>query len=719
MKLQFRRQKFQEEAVRAVVDVFTGCPNTGMPPQFAHDKILERLHKIQKKNGIAPSKSLEGRYNLTVEMETGTGKTYTYIKTIFELNRQYGWSKFMVVVPSIAIREGVYKSFQMLQEHFAEEYGTRLRYFIYNSCQLNEVERFHSDNNLHVMIINSQAFSAKGKDARRIYMKLDEFQSRRPIDVIASANPVVIIDEPQSVEGKQTRKNLEAFHPWLTLRYSATFKPDNIYNMVYRLDAVEAYKKRLVKKIAVKGIAKADGEASNAYLYLESIEVLKGVPAARIEFDFCSPHGVCRKTQKAGVGFDLYLNSGKDEKLEIYREGFVITSIHAGENYLEFANGCKLRAGEVRGCVDQEQIWRLQIRETILSHFEREKQLFSKGIKVLSLFFIDEVAHYRTYDEAGLPQKGMFAGMFEEEYKDIAGRVQDETQDEAYRGYLEKISPEKTHDGYFSIDRRGCMVNQTAGDDRKNQVSNDASAYELILKDKERLLELDAEKSPVRFIFSHSALREGWDNPNIFQICTLKQSSSAIRKRQEVGRGLRLCVNQQGIRMDADVLGAKVHRINVLTVIASESYEDFARGLQSELAEEAADRSPSEFCILQPQDARRKHLEPQAVQEDAENGGYLHKPLRMADLDTGEWLAKCIASLNGRLHISKRNHNAAVRDFKYDLLGSLAEKTRLTRKMVMQILIGIDPTVFEQFRDYPEEFINKAADLIVEQMSII
>ncbi len=715
MKLQFRHQKFQEEAVQSVVGVFTGCPNTGMRPELPDDTILEQLNHIQKENKIAPSERLEGRYNLTIEMETGVGKTYTYIKTVFELNRQYGWSKFIVIVPSIAVREGVYKSFQMMQEHFAEEYGRKLRYFIYNSYQLNEIDRFYSDNFLQVMIINSQAFHARGKDARRIYMKLDEFQSRRPIDVIASANPVVIIDEPQSVEGKQTRENLKEFCPWLTLRYSATHKPGNIFNMVYRLNAVEAYKKRLVKKIAVKGIAKAVGEVPNVYLYLESIQVREGIPAAMIEFQYYSSRGVRQKTQKAGVGFDLYANSGEHVKMEAYRDGFVVTSIHAEDNVLEFANGSKIRAGEVWGSVSQEQIQRLQIRETVLSHFEREKQLFSKGIKVLSLFFIDEVAHYRTYDEAGLPQKGMFASMFEEEYENIAKRVQNETENRDYRNYLARIPASQTHDGYFSIDRRGRVINQAAGDDKKNQISNDVSAYDLIMKDKERLLELDAEKSPVRFIFSHSALREGWDNPNVFQICTLKQSASNMRKRQEVGRGLRLCVNQQGVRMDADVLGEQVHRINVLTVIASESYDDFAKGLQRELAEEAADRNVSEWSILLPEDARQNQGKSQAVPEKAESRERLQKPLCTVKLDTEEWITTCIASLNGRLHISKQRHNTGSRESRYDLLGILAEKTRITRKTVAQILRGIEPSVFEQFRENPEEFISKAANLIVEQ----
>ncbi len=715
MKLQFRHQKFQEKAVRAVVDVFAGCPDAGGIPELSDDIILEQLNKVQRENGIVPSARLEGRYNLTVEMETGVGKTYTYIKTMFELNKHYGWNKFIVIVPSIAIREGVYKSFEIMREHFAEEYGRKIRYFIYNSFQLSEINSFQSDRFLHVMIINAQAFSAKGKDARRIYMKLDEFQSRRPIDVIAAARPIAIIDEPQSVEGKQTRQNLKEFHPWLTLRYSATHKPDSIYNMVYRLDAIEAYKKHLVKKIAVKGIGQVDYEPGNAYVYLERIQNSEDLPSAVIEFHYNGMQGIYQKTQKASVGFDLYAHSGDCAKVGAYENGFVVKHIDIQDNSLEFKNGIKLWAGDVMGRISPEQMQRLQIRETILSHLEREKQLFAKGIKVLSLFFIDEVANYRTYDETGLSQKGLFATIFEEEYEKIAERAQDEIKNEDYRNYLSKIPAAKTHNGYFSIDRKGRMVNQAAGDDRKNRVSNDASAYDLIMRDKELLLDLDPDISPVRFIFSHSALREGWDNPNVFQICTLKQSSSDVRKRQEVGRGLRLCVNQKGERMDADVLGAEVHRINVLTVIASESYDDFAKGLQQELAEEAADRDISAFRILQPENARRYLEQYQASQKETKNRENLEKPVYREDLDTGEWVRKCIASLNDRLHISTQMQKARNREQKYDLIGSLAEKTSLTRKTVLLILTGINKSVFEQFRTCPEEFICQTANLINEQ----
>lgn len=617
MKLQFKHQKFQADAAKAVVDVFAGQPyltptylmdrgsdahqltleemsftgwrNEPIVPELSDQVVLEHLNKIQRANQIAPSPRLEGRYNLTIEMETGVGKTYTYIKTMYELNRHYGWSKFIVVVPSVAIREGVYKSFQVTQEHFAEEYGKKIRFFIYNSAQLTEIDRFASDSSINVMIINSQAFNARGKDARRIYMKLDEFRSRRPIDIIAKTNPILIIDEPQSVEGKQTRERLKEFNPLFTLRYSATHKSDSIYNMVYRLDAMEAYNKKLVKKIAVKGITESGSTATDGYVYLEGINLSKADPTATIQFDYMGRSGLRKVSRKVGIGYNLYDNSGDVTKLEEYKNGFVVKAIDGRDDSLEFLNGVKLYAGDVVGKVTEEQLRRIQIRETILSHIERERQLFYKGIKVLSLFFIDEVAHYKQYDAAGQPRNGIFADMFEEEYNDILSTMQLGIGEDEYLKYLKSIKAEDTHAGYFSVDKKGHMTDSKLGD-KKERTSDDKDAYDLIMKNKELLLDRDPKKSPVRFIFSHSALREGWDNPNVFQICTLKQSSSEVRKRQEVGRGLRLCVNQDGERMDANVLGNDVHNINVLTVIASESYDSFARGLQSEMAEAVADR---------------------------------------------------------------------------------------------------------------------------------
>ena len=614
MRLRFKHQKFQADAAKAVVDVFAGQPyltpsymmdrgngfyqqtltdeedftgwsNHKILPELSDRIILENLQKIQRTNQLKPSEKLEGHFNLTIEMETGVGKTYTYIKTMYELNKHYGWSKFIVVVPSIAIREGVYKSFQVTQEHFAEEYGKKVRFFIYNSAQLTEIDRFASDNSICAMIINSQAFNARGKDARRISMKLDEFRSRRPIDIIAKTNPILIIDEPQSVEGKQTKENLKQFNPLLTLRYSATHKSDSIYNMVYRLDAMEAYNKRLVKKIAVKGISESGSTATESYAYLESVNLSKAAPTATIQFDYKGTSGIRKITRTVSEGYNLYDNSGS---MEEYKQGFVVSRIDGRDDSVEFLNGIKIYAGDVIGKVSEDQLRRIQIRETILSHIQRERELFYKGIKVLSLFFIDEVAKYRVYDEAGQATDGIYAQMFVEEYNDIIGSLQIGIGEDDYMKYLQAIPAEKTHAGYFSIDKKGKMIDSKVG--RKETTTDDVDAYELIMKNKELLLDRDPKRSPVRFIFSHSALREGWDNPNVFQICTLKQSSSEVRKRQEVGRGLRLCVNQDGERMDTNVLGEEVQNVNVLTVIASESYDSFAKGLQTEIAEAVADR---------------------------------------------------------------------------------------------------------------------------------
>lgn len=626
MKFQFKHQKFQADAAKAVVDVFAGQPyltpsylmdrgygqqsvtddtdftgwrNERVVPELSEKLILEHLQKVQRTNQIKPSDKLEGRYNLTIEMETGVGKTYTYIKTMYELNKHYGWSKFIVVVPSIAIREGVYKSFQVTQEHFAEEYGKKIRFFIYNSAQLTEIDRFASDSSINVMIINVQAFNKSvdaneklesgkraDKNAAIIFRKLDSFRSRRPIDIIAKTNPILIIDEPQSVEGPAAKKNLNLFCPLLTLRYSATHKSDSIYNMVYRLDAMEAYNKRLVKKIAVKGITESGSTATEGFVYLESINLSKADPTATIQFDCKGANGIRKKTATVGIGYNLYDDSGN---LDEYKVGFVIKTIDGRDNSVEFLNGIKIFAGDVIGKVSEDQLRRIQIRETILSHLERERQLFHKGIKVLPLFFIDEVAKYKQYDEAGHPFNGIYADMFEEEYNDIFSSMQRGIGDEDYIRYLDAISAHDTHAGYFSVDKKGKMTDSKLSD-KKEGTSDDIDAYDLIMKNKELLLDRDPKKSPVRFIFSHSALREGWDNPNVFQICTLKQSSSEVRKRQEVGRGLRLCVNQDGERMDANVPGNDVHSINVLTVIASESYDSFAKGLQSELADAVAGR---------------------------------------------------------------------------------------------------------------------------------
>ena len=538
---------------------------------------------------IQPSTSLakgQGRVSLDIEMETGTGKTYVYIKTMFELNRRYGWCKFIVVVPSIAIREGVAKSFSMLEDHFMEHYGKKARWFVYNSSNLQQLDQFSQDSGISVMIINTQAFAAsmkegaKNKESRIIYSKRDEFASRRPIDVIAANRPIIIMDEPQKMEGEATQTALKKFNPLFTLNYSATHKTK--HDTIYALDAYDAYKERLVKRIQVQGFEIKNLRGTSHYLYLDGIELSpKHPPVARIELETRNAAGAIRREiKKFDVGDDLRAESGLAEY-----EGFTVTEINPrGRGYVTFLNGTTISCGEVIGDSNEEAMQRVQIRETIRAHFEKEKELFNHGIKCLSLFFIDEVANYRQYDDEGNEVKGKFQRIFEEEYARLVNNYMT-VFDTDYDKYLRRFHPCETHRGYFSIDKKGRSVNSAVK--RGSDLSDDISAYDLILKNKERLLSFD---EPTRFIFSHSALREGWDNPNVFQICTLRHSNSTTTKRQEVGRGLRLCVDKDGVRQDKQTLGDDIHAINVLTVIANESYADFTSALQRETREALRDR---------------------------------------------------------------------------------------------------------------------------------
>lgn len=551
--------------------------------------ILRNIRSIQNLYDIAPSETLAkgvAPVNLDIEMETGTGKTYVYIKTMFELNKQYGWSKFIVVVPSIAIREGVAKSFTMLEEHFMELYAKKARWFVYDSSNLQQLDSFSSDSGLCVMIINTQAFAAsmkeggRSKESRIIYSKRDEFGSRRPIDVIAVNNPIVIMDEPQKMEGDATQAGIKRFNPLFVLNYSATHKTK--HDTVYALDALDAYRQQLVKRIHVKGFELKNLRGTSGYMYLDCIELSpKRPPMARIEIETKTASGtIVRKTKTFGTGDSLREESGLAEY-----EGFTLFEINA-KGYVTFLNGVTLRRGEVTGDTNELTMQRVQIRETIKSHFEKERQLFKRGIKCLSLFFIDEVAKYKSYDEEGNEVKGVFQKIFEEEY---ARLVSEEFHiwDEDYNEYLRRFVPQEVHRGYFSIDKKTNRVIDGKVE-KKTGLSDDISAYDLILKNKERLLSFD---EPTRFIFSHSALREGWDNPNVFQICTLRHSNSTTAKRQEVGRGLRLCVDKNGVRMDKELLGDDVHEINKLTVIANESYADFTSALQKETREVLRERA--------------------------------------------------------------------------------------------------------------------------------
>lgn len=625
MKLQFKIQQYQTDAVESTVDIFNGQPNQGLLEYkidqgkvyvidngkrieqkgmgfseydtgykngdivLSEGELLKNIHQIQTQNNIHLSSEVIkrlGACQLDIEMETGTGKTYVYIKTMFELNKRYGWTKFIVVVPSIAIREGVKKSFDITKDHFMELYGKKARYFVYNSDNLNQIDTFSQSADISVMIINTQAFNtslkegAKNKYARIIYDPRDEFGSRKPIDVIAANRPIIILDEPQKMGGAATQTALARFNPLFTLNYSATHR--ETHNPVYVLDALDAYNQKLVKKIEVVGFELRNLKGTESYIYFDSVLLSKNEPPmARLEIDVQNKSGNIKRAYKnVGEGDDLYYLSGE---MEQYR-GYLLTEIDTLHGKAIFGNGVTLNVKDIQGNITADHKARIQIRETIKAHFRKESALFKRGIKCLSLFFVDEVANYRQYDEDGNQQLGRYGELFEEEYMDELNTNQN-MYDPDYMAYLGSISAHATHAGYFSIDKKGHAINSALK--RGSDQSDDISAYDLILKNKERLLSLD---EPVRFIFSHSALREGWDNPNVFQICSLRQSNSVSQKRQEVGRGLRLCVDSHGVRQDNDALPEEVHKINRLTVVASEGYATFVADLQRDIKQDLYDR---------------------------------------------------------------------------------------------------------------------------------
>lgn len=625
MKLQFKVQEYQTEAVESVVDVFAGQPrrdgtsyridpglsgagqhrifdDSGLanaPIELSRAQLLENVRRVQSSRNLPlsselkDSKAAPGAPNLDVEMETGTGKTYVYIKTLMELNKRYGWSKFIIVVPSVAIREGVKKTFDVTADHFQSLYGTKPRSFIYDSKQLHELERFSSDAGVQVMIINIQAFNATGKDQRRIYDVLDDFQSRRPIDVIKANRPIVVIDEPQKIGADKSLKALAEFNALAVLRYSATHKV--YHTKVHRLDALDAYNAKLVKKIAVRGITVKGLAGSSAYLYLDSILLKKGsAPTARVELEVQMNSGAIKRvTRIVEKGTNLHDLSCGIEAYKPEGQALFITNIDATRDILELSNGDIVTAGQLADRdVTEDSKRRIQIREVIRAHIAKERELFTQGIKVLSLFFIDEVVKYRDYsrEESHGDTLGEYARAFEEEYEAVRTEVLGELElDEAtvdYLKYLQRDEVGAIHEGYFSIDKKSKRQidgNVSGRGDDKGQ-STDVDAYDLILKNKERLLSF---AEPVRFIFSHSALREGWDNPNVFVMGMLKKSDNTVSRRQEIGRGLRLAVDQHGERMDNPIT---VHEINELTVVTDESYTDFVKGLQEEISKSLASR---------------------------------------------------------------------------------------------------------------------------------
>ncbi len=901
MKFKFKVQQYQTDAADAVTSVFEGQPKQGalaylrdlgrkqQKPQaelelddkddedatgyanaevaLSGDALLVNLHAVQRRNQLPESSELfsgMGACQLDVEMETGTGKTYVYTKTMFELNRLYGWCKFIIVVPSVAIREGVNKSLENTADHFFEQYHKSIRFFIYDSDNLTELDAYAQSDAINCMIINMQAFNASMKEgannkaARIIFDERDEFGSRRPIDVIAATRPIVIVDEPQKMgkRGGATQKGIALFNPLFVLGYSATHKEK--HDLVYALDALDAYNQKLVKRIEVKGFTLKNMRGTDGYLYLKDIVVSKSKPPeAVIEFKCMSATGkVRKKTQRFCEGDDIYVASG-DTRLEAYR-GYTIASGNDGivppqdgrPGYVRFLNGERVFIGDVYCDSAQDDMQRVQIRETIESHLQKEEALFRRDIKCLSLFFIDEVAKYR--DLSGDGATVGYGKVFEEEYAAavdarLAHPTFDDVQDPSYLNYLRRDNAHAVHDGYFSIDKKGNAVEskkEKASEAADGVGINDDDAkrgYDLILKDKERLLSLD---EPVRFIFSHSALREGWDNPNIFQICTLKESGSETSKRQEVGRGMRLSVDQQGNRQDAALLGAsEVHRVNLLTVIASESYETFVRDLQSDIKKNLRERprkvemdlfSSRDFIIegqsvsFTPEESKRVYMElfkndfidkddrPTEAFKTMVIDGYFVEcfieklPSEIADrahalavealvksvydehaldemvvraeekvcdnaltdnfakrefkelwkrinrkhaytvsFSDDELRRKAITRINTDLRVSRLQYTLTIGGQKveakrdelargasfakgetqtrdvdagvapvgvaYDLVGEVAQAAAITRRSAAAILAGIDPNVFGQYRVNPEEFIKKAAQLIVSE----
>ena len=571
------KQKHQLDAIDAVLRVFEGQPATGnneafhqaAPGQafaetgFANrlaldeKQILKNVQAIQRENiskhGKGKVRDELAGMHFSVEMETGTGKTYVYLRTIYELRQKYGFRKFVIVVPSIAIREGVLKNLRITEQHLQNLYNKPpTRFEVYDSSRVSSLRAFAASDAVEILVINIDSFA---KDHNVINRDNDKLMGQKPIDFIRRVNPIVIVDEPQNMETENRKQAIEKLNHLCTLRYSATHISD--YNMIYSLDPVQAYDLGLVKRIEVDSVL-AENDFNEAYVRLKKINTRPSI-SAKLEIDCNTPKGVQRKSVTVSLGKDLYAKSGNRE---IYRNGYIINEIDAEKGFVELSGGKQLSAGETLGGLNDE-IMRAQIRETVAEHFSKEKQLQPKGIKVISLFFIDKVANYRGYDKEGKPLKGKLAEYFEDAFKEFSNKKDYANLD------LVSFAKEEVHDGYFSQDRG--KWRDTKGDTRVDQ-----NTYKLIMQDKERLLDT---KEPLRFIFSHSALREGWDNPNVFQICTLNETHSEVKKRQEIGRGMRLPVDGNGDRISDE-------NINRLTVIANESYEDFARQLQSEIESE-------------------------------------------------------------------------------------------------------------------------------------
>lgn len=753
MKIQFdANQAYQQDAIKAVTDIFDGQEfragefeigankkglafrETGVRNELTidEDAIAQNVSKIQSKNNIVSSTELllkiddKGNFimkddehfevdsmlksgmHFSVEMETGTGKTYVYLRTVYELHKQYGFSKFVIVVPSVAIREGVLKTIEMTRSHFAGLYdNTPADCFVYDSKKIGRLRGFASSNTLQILIINIDAFNKK--DVAVIHRDNDRLSGRRPIEFIQETCPIVIMDEPQNMESDKAKEAIADLHPLCTLRYSATHK--NYYNLLYKLDPVMAYDLGLVKQIEVDSVI-ADTDFNSAFAELVSVKPSKTKIVAQVKISANSDSGVVQKTATVKLGDDLYRLSGERE---LYRNGFVVESIDSENMQIAFTNGTVLSLHEKIGGMNDE-IMKMQIRETVREHLEKEKRVFGKGIKILSLFFVDKVKNYREYVDGGV-QQGKLALWFEEAYLELL-------HDAKYSA-LSFPDVKKVHNGYFSQDKKGILKDTTGA------TQADDDTYALIMREKERLLSLD---EPLKFIFSHSALREGWDNPNVFQICTLNETRSDIKKRQEIGRGLRLPVNQSGERIfDTS--------INRLTVIANESYEDFAKMLQREIQDDCGvdfggrvknkqKRKKAKLRKGYALDENFKELWGKIKHKTRYNVAYEtndlieHAALAIANMPSVE-MPKVRASKAGLL-LTEHGIETEVRTIREangvydgvmympDVLGYLQSKTRLTKDTVSAI-VKKSSRVSDVLKN-PQQFLEQCSNIILREM---
>ncbi|NOT35830.1 MAG: DEAD/DEAH box helicase family protein [Saprospiraceae bacterium] len=703
MKLSFEADlQFQQDAIKSITDLFEGQPMEDSIFEFkleetgqlnlingvsnklvlSEEQLLENLNTIQANNEVKISTSLDG-YNFSVEMETGTGKTYVYLRTIYELNKQYSFKKFVIVVPSVAIREGVLKNLEVTHEHFQNLYdNVPINFQMYDSTKVSNLRGFTTTNNIEVLVINIDSFA---KDENIINKPNDKLNGQKPIEFIQATNPIVIVDEPQNMETEKRQKAIEDLKPLVTLRYSATHK--NKYNLTYSLNPVKAYDLGLVKQIEVDSIIE-ENAFNDAFISVDAITATKTKVTAKITINCNENGGVKKKSITVKVGDDLYKLSNERE---IYADGYLIEEIDASNDCISISNGNILYKGDSQGGMTDE-IMKFQIRKTIEEHLKKENKLNKLGIKVLSLFFIDKVANYRSYDSTGNEVKGKFANWFEEIYQEYISKP-------AFKK-LDIFSVTETHNGYFSQDSKGKMK------DTKGDTKADDDTYSLIMKDKEKLLNLD---NSLRFIFSHSALREGWDNPNVFQICTLNETKSEIKKRQEIGRGLRLAVDQTGKRTYDP-------NINRLTVIANESYDDFAKALQKEIEDDCGveftgrikktqDRTPIKY--RKGFEADPKFLE---IWEKIKHKTTYRVNYNTADLITfsakavkelAEIKAPSIRSTKtgitmtgegvGTNYLGEKVESYGGYTWKIpDVLGYIQSKTELTRSTILDILIKSD-----------------------------